>query len=315
MKILAGMDENISQHKGKIALAFTLGLMAILIYLRTVRYEVNDDMAITALVKGLFGLTPSAEGVFISPFLGGLLFLLYKFIPAVSWFSLFLYSGIALACLLGSMTMLLTIRTMLGKVAGLLGVAFFISLTALQVNFAAVSLLLWVTGCTFLLFSVRLNLPRNLWFWLASSQLAAAYLLRPSLLLLLILLAAPSFLTLLLAGRRVAWCALAPLVVALTLSLTSGLVLRGGDAYSHYQEFNKIRSEFNDTARALRNSQTPQALLAAKWSNEDYLVTQNWWLHDSTFFNAGQISTFLEKKCSKISKFFSRKGKTGVFFP
>lgn len=286
------------------ALFFTIGLIAVFLYLGTVRYEENDDMAITAMVKGLFGLTPRAEGVFISPFLGGLLFLLYKLLPAVSWFSLFLYSGVALACFLGSLTVLMAVRSLGGRVAGLLGVAFFICPTAFQISFAAVCLLFWVTGCVFLVHAVRRNLPQNVWFWLAASQLAAAYLLRPSLLLLLILLAVPLFVTLLLGGkRRVVWCALSPLIVVVALSLLSGFFLRGGEAFSAYQEFNKVRSEFSDTSRAFAGTQTPQALFAAKWSNEDYLVALNWWLHDGSFFNTEQVRTFLDINASKSASF------------
>lgn len=303
MKTLEKTAHVNSRDEVKIALFFTIGLIAIFFYLGTVRYEVNDDMAITALVKGLFGLTPSAEGVFISPFLGGLLFLLYKLLPAVSWFSLFLYSGVALACFSGSLTILMTVRTIGGRVAGLLGVAFFVCPTVFQVNFAAVCLLLWVTGCAFLVHAVRRNMPQNVWFWLAAAQLAAAYLLRPSLLFILILLAVPLFLALLGGGRKVARCALTPLIFILTLSLLSGLFIRGGETYAAYQEFNKIRSEFNDTSRALNNTQTPQALFAAKWSNEDYLVSLNWWLHDSTFFNTEQIRTFLDKNAPKAANF------------
>lgn len=297
------MSQVSCKYEVKIALVFTLALMVAFFCFGAVRYEVNDDMAITALVKGLFGLAPGAEGVFISPFLGGVLFSLYKILPNVSWFSLFLYSGVVVSCFLGGLSILLAIRSVSGKIAGLAGVAFFLSLTAFQINFAAVSLLLWVTGCVYLLHSVRRGLPENTCFWLASSSLAVAYLLRPSLLPILLLLAVPLFFTLLLGGRRVALLVVSPLLVALTLSLLSGMVIRGGDDYSEYQEFNKIRSEFNDTSRSLRNAQTPQALFAAKWSNEDYLVTQNWWLHDSTFFNSEQITAFLEKNGSKSASF------------
>ncbi len=296
------MGHNISKYDVKIALFFTIGLIALFFCFGAVRYEVNDDMGITSLVKGLYGRTPSAEGVFLSPLLGGLLFFLYKLFPAIPWFSLFLYTGVALAFFLGSLTILLVGRTVGGKGAGLLGVAFFISLTAFQINFAAVSLLLWITGCAYIVPSVRRKLPQNIWFWLASSSLAAAYLLRPSLLLILILLALPMFLTLMLAGRRVTWCALSPLIMALTLNLFSGMVIRG-DVYSEYKVFNKIRGEFHDTSRASWNSKTPQALVAAHWSKEDYIVSKSWWLHDSTFFNTEQISTFLDKNGSMLSKF------------
>lgn len=292
------------KYEANIAFFFTIGLIATFFYLGTVHYAVNDDMAITALVKGLFGLAPSAEGVFLSPLLSGLLFLLYKLFPYASWFSLFLYTGVALACFLGCLTILMTIHDLGGKIAGLLGVAFFISFTVFKVNFATVSLLLWITGCAFLLLAVRRRMSQNVWFWLASAQLAAAYLLRPSLLLIFILMAVPLFLALLLGGeRRVAWYAFAPLLAVLILGLLSSLASRGGDAYADYQEFNKIRGEFNDTHRARRTPETPQALFAAQWSNEDYLVSANWWLHDSTFFNADQIRTFLDKNASKSSTF------------
>lgn len=302
------MEYLFSKYEVKAAFLFTVGLMTLLFCLETVRFDVNDDIAITSLVKGLFGLAPNGEGVFISPFLGGLLFLLYKHLPVVSWFSFFLYTGVSLACFLGSLTVLMTIRTPIGKITGVLGLAFFIWFTAIQINFTAVSLMLWVTGGVFLLYSVRSNIdiPPNLWFCLSSLQMAAAYLLRPSLLPLLTLVAAPLFLTLLFRGnRRLACWALTPLIVAITLSFLSGMVVRGGDAYSEYSEFNKIRSEFNDTDRAAPNPQTRHALFAAGWSVEDYQVLRNWWLHDSTFFNTKQINIFLEGNGKKTAIFNS----------
>lgn len=292
------------KYEGMIALAFTLGLMVLFISLGSIRYEANDDMAVISLVKGLFGLTPSAEGVFISPFLGGTLFFLYKFFPAVSWFSLLLYIGLVLACFSGCMTILMTIRSVGGKIAGLTGVAFFICLIAMQISFAAVSLLLWVTGCIFLLHAVRRNLPKNLWFWLAAAQLAAAYLLRPSLLPLFLLVAVPLFLTLVLRGeRRVALYTLTPLIVVLILSLLSGMVIRSGDAYTKYEEFNKVRSEFTDTSRSFYNALTPLAVFQAGWSADDYNVSQNWWLYDSTFFSTEKIKLFLENNSEASSVF------------
>ena len=297
----------------KASLAFTVGLTVLFFCFGSIQYETNDDLMITALVKGLFGLSPSAEGVFISPFLGTVLFLLYKFLPTVSWFSFILYFGVVLSCFLASQIILTSVRTLGGKISGLLGVAFFVCLTVFQINFTAVSLLLWITGCAYLLHSVRHNMAPDVWFWLASVQLAAAYLLRPSLLPILLLFSVPLLLALLLGERRrVAYQALSPFVVALALSLLSGFVIRGGDTYPEYQEFNKIRGEFNDTSRALPGPQTPQALSAAKWSHEDYLISRNWWLHDSTFFNADQIKTFLENNAARASIFSFNVTKTKI---
>lgn len=314
MMISKEMADNFFRHDSRIALLFTSGLFALFFWFGSFRYEVNDDVAITALVKGLFGLTPGAEGVFISPFLGGLLFFFYKFLPSVPWFSLLLYVGLIQLCFLASLTLLQSINSVSCKIAGLLGVATFIVLTAFQINFAAVSLLLWVTGCAYLLLSVRRNFTLKQWFWLASSQLAAAYLLRPSLLPLFLVVSAPLLFTLLSKGSRgVARMIFIPLIVAMILTFLSGMVIRHGDAYPNYVEFNKIRSDFNDTSRGLQTPQTPQALLAAKWSYEDYLVLRNWWLYDSTFFNTGQITAFLDANAPESAIFHPAAVKKNIY--
>lgn len=302
MNILEKIENNFSMHEAKWAFFFTLWLFIIVISFGTLGYETNDDIMITALLKGLFGLVSSSDGVFVSPLLGGILFLLYKLLPAAPWFSLFLYSGVVLACFLAALTILVTIRTVGGKIAGLFGVAFFISLVSLQINSGAVSLLLWVTGCAFLLQTIRRNKSQNLWVWLASLQIAIAYLLRPSLLPLLILLATPMFIRLGQSGaKKFILCALGPFIVVLILNILVSFLFQRDS--SNYHEFNKIRSEFNDTSRALPGDKTPQALLAAEWSKEDYVVSLNWWLHDASFFNSEQIKTFLEGNASKSSIF------------
>lgn len=303
MTVLEKMGNFFSTQQAKWAFFFTFGLFFIVISFGTLGYETNDDIMITALLKGLFGLAASSDGVFVSPLLGGFLFLLYKLLPAVPWFSLFLYFGVVLACFLAALTILMTIRTVGGKIAGLSGVALFISLVALQINSGAVSLLLWVTGCAFLLQAVRHKKTQNLWVWLASLQIAYAYLLRPSLLPLLILLATPMFTSLVQSGgKRFILCVLGPFIVVFISSVLVSFVLKK-DINFDYQEFNSIRSEFNDTSRSLPGDKTTKALFAAGWSKEDYVVSLNWWLHDASYFNSRQIKTFLESNSSKSSIF------------
>ena len=304
MKGSAEVDKIPSKLHVAIALFLTIGFMTTFFVLDSYSYEVNDDMAITALLKGLFGITPSSEGIFISPFLGSLLLASYKLFPAVSWFSLLLYIGLALAFFLGSLTILMTIRALGGQIAGLLGVASFLCVTAFEINFAAVTLLLWVTGCVFLSLSIRRNMPVNIWFWLASSHLAGAYLLRPSLLSIMIILAVPLFFALFLVGdrKRAIWV-FSPLIVVLCLSLFSGIANREGGAYSDYLEFNKVRSDFLDTSQGNITPETTQALSAAGWSYEDYLVSRNVWFHDDSYFNTDKIKKFLRENAKKTTMF------------
>ena len=76
------------KYPGSIALAFTIGLLVVFFWVGAFHYEVNDDVGITALVKGLFGFKASPNGIFISLLLGNGLFSLYEYFPLISWFSL-----------------------------------------------------------------------------------------------------------------------------------------------------------------------------------------------------------------------------------
>ena len=64
------------KYPGSIALAFTIGLLVVFFWAGAFHYEVNDDVGITALVKGLFGFKASPNGIFIS-----LLFYSHSIVP------------------------------------------------------------------------------------------------------------------------------------------------------------------------------------------------------------------------------------------
>lgn len=70
------MTIDLSKNQHLVALVFTSGLFLIFVWVGVFAYETNDDITITALVKGLYGRTASAEGIFVSPLLGWGLYLI-----------------------------------------------------------------------------------------------------------------------------------------------------------------------------------------------------------------------------------------------
>lgn len=286
-----------------IALALTIGMIVLLaVFSNVLTFETNDDLGITALVKGLFGLSPGVDGIFISPLLGAVLYLLYKVAPMLPWYSMLLYVGTVTACFLSILTILEAVNNWRGRVAGVVGALLFIALIALRINFSAVSLLLWVTACAFLLNELRQGKSITFWWVLAALQLSFGYLLRPSLLLMQVGFAIPLLLTLLLrASRRVTMIMLVPVIIILIMGLFSNLLVRSGVEYKEYGRYNKARSDFTDTYRSDPNEKTGHALLAVGWSREDYLVAKNWWLHDVNIFNTNNYKKFIDYNSEKSS--------------
>lgn len=272
-------------------------------FLGVMVYEVNDDIGVISLLKGLFGYQSGIDGVFISPALGAVLHLFYKVFPAGPWFSLVLYAGMVLSGFLASYTALSVGRSLGGRLAFLFGVWIFVSLLTIEISFTATCLMLWVTAGGLLFVAIRRGEAWSGMHWLASGQLAFAYLLRPGLLPLLLAFMVPLLVAMLL--NRSWWITrnvFLPLFVAMMFGCGFSLWL-SGDASRRYDEFNQIRAEFTDTQRSSMTANTRAALFAVGWSYEDYMVMKNWWFHDGTIFSAKNIKNFLDLNSDKEQMF------------
>lgn len=292
------------------AAGFAGALTLACVWLGPVIYEENDDMVITALLKGMSGIAPGGEGVFISPVLGFALYSAYKLYPAAPWFSLLLYAGLASCCFSATLTMLRVMEGAGGKIAGLLAVGVFVSAVAMRISFTSVSLMLWVVGCALLLAAIKRDESHGWVPWFAVGQMALAYLLRPDLAPVFALPAIPLLLALLRKNVcRQALRILAPLPVVVLAGLLCGVFVRSGEAYGRYREFNQVRAIFHDTSRGSITAATDQALRAAGWNLDDYFVLKAWWLHDGELFSAGKIRQFLDVNAGQDRMFVAAAAK------
>lgn len=283
------------------ALFFAGELILSFVGLGFVGYEVNDDMVITALLKGLFGFTSGSDGIFLSPLLGWLLGEAYRLAPFAQWYSLLLYFGLFVACFSTVSIFFISFRHWLYRSIGLLVTTVFYFKLSVSINFGAVSLVLWVSACALLMLLARGKLGGVAWLCLGVCQLCAAYLIRPDIFLLLVALAVPlAGLSLKSCPRVLIWVVTGVLCTVAVNAVFAGAV-RSGDDYRNYEEFTRVRSEFMDTKRSAYNEQTRGALFEVGWTTEDYDVARNWWLHDGEQFSASKIQAFLEKNGNKTS--------------
>lgn len=271
-------------------------------------YVTDDDISILALVKGLFGLTPGADGLYISPLLGLLLNKAYSFAGAVPWYSLLLYGGIVSAVYFACLAAFQGTAPPGLKLLGAGGAMLFAILVALQVNFSAISLLLWVCAGIFLAVRQIEGASPGFSDGFASLNLGLAYLLRPSLLPLQCVFLLPLLFLLLRGSRRRAAATLGPLLVVLVIAQGGGALIRSGPDFDSYLAFNEVRSRFTDTGLSVYNTRSPQALRAARWSLNDYNVAKNWWLHDGNIFTTERIAAFLANNAGAPSYLNSREG-------
>lgn len=286
------------------AFVFTITLILVHMWFGVVTYEANDDLWMIALVKGLFGLAPGYDGIYISPLLGILMFFSYKFMPSWQWYSMFLYVGTAVSCFSASYAVLRSAGGICGKVAGLLGIGFFVSLVAMKINFSAVGLLLWVTGCAVLLSAARKEYSWGTIDWLAAGQLAVAYLLRPDIAPILLTFAIPLLLILLLSGtRQVASRILLPLLVVVVLGVFCSVIVRGGETYSRYFNYIKARGIFHNTLRGSMTANTGPASFAVGWNYDDFNVMKNWWIYDGDIFSFEKIEKFMDVNAASRNLF------------
>lgn len=277
--------------------AVALGCSGLMVYGDGAR----DDLLITALLKGLFGLPPGSDGIFLAPVLGAGLAALYQVSPATPWFSLLLHTGMALACWTSCLTMLTAVRGRVPRVLGLLGVGFFVGIVWVKLGFSSVALMLWGSACGFVAAIPGVSRPPRWLLAVICLQLVLAYLLRPDFAPLLLWFAAPLLLLMRPAEkRRAALTIFAPVLVV----AVCGWLYAASRGEDDYTGFNRARAMFNDTSRGAVTASTEAALAATGWSREDYLVARNWWLHDGTLFSRARFETFLAANAG-VAELFS----------
>lgn len=278
--------------KTVLALTITFALVAAQLWFGILSYEINDDIYITAILKGLFGFETNGNGVFISPLLSLILFKLYDKFSEFQFFSFIIYIGVVLSFFLTQYT-ILKLKDTTQKIITSFGIVIFILPSVLRISFTATCLLLWISATAFLFYAIKENEDVGFFHHLASFQLALAYLLRPGLYPLFFLFSLPLILVLISNKSSVSFYKFFfPLFLCFVINF--GVFYLGkNDVNIKFQEFNRIRAEFTDTSRSAPTAKTNMALFSVGWTYDDYVVTKNWWLHEKETFNIESVEKFL----------------------
>lgn len=272
-------------------------------------YETNDDTTIIALLSGKMGLAPTLNAIFISLPLGKVLAELYRIDGTIPWFGLFLYACLFIGFFLCCRIIFLATAKPLNRICYLSAITVLYIYTLYRLNFAAVSLYLWcMTVSSIALANLkREGAPKGCAGF--GILLGISYLIRPDLLLIALPLSLPLMATFFIPGSHKRLCyVLFPLLLTIIISVVFDQSIRSTAEYRQFQDFNKVRSEFLDTARSSWTNRTPDALRKNGWSAEDYSVLHHWWLHDETIFNASSLRAFHKNNAAKTSLFSFENG-------
>lgn len=271
-----------------------LVLTTLLLALGNCQFETNDDMSMIRVLSGQQGLKATADAVFLSLPLSSLLYQLYKIANTIPWYSLFLYSCLLIGCTIGLRIILSTENGVVTKISYVVAFFGFYSYLVCQLNFAGVSLFLWLTTIAHISLANMTRKPDRISDLFAGCLLGVSYLIRPDIILFALLFslpAIPSFFAGVSKKRLLA--TLGPLLIALILTLGFNTMFRSNTEYRSFAEFNKVRSQLVDTHVAEPNTQTMEAMKNTGWTVFDYMLAGDWWFHDAKIYNKNTFSSFI----------------------
>ena len=259
----------------------------------TPSFETNDDAGMMFIADGtLFG-EPSADLVFQHPVIGVVLANLYRVVPTVNWYTLWLYVlhatilAVALYLLLGDR------RSPIG--ARLIGFAGFWSVFSLwmwmQLQFTHVSILLGAIGV--ILYSSAAT-RSHVSYWVlafAGSLVGFAALVRWRGFLAVAVLALPLLpLTL----RRITWRRQAVFAGTVLGVLLFGIVFQtmyyaGNSEWHAYSEFNSARGVLHGSTRLSAAAGNPDLLKDIGWSRNDLEMFRSFFFLDEGMYTVGAL--------------------------
>ncbi len=265
------------------------------------QFETNDDMSMIKMLSGQQGLKATADAVFLSLPLSSLLYQLYKIANFIPWYSLFLYSCLLVGCTIGLRTIFSTGNSVVTKISYIVAFLGFYSYLVCQLNFAGVSLFLWLTAISHISLANLTRKPDSISDVFVGCLLGISFLIRPDILLFALLFslpAVPSFFIYF--SKKRLFATLAPLMVTLLLTLGCTSMQRDSAEYRSFSEFNKVRSQLVDTHLAEPNAQTMEAMKNTGWTIFDYMLAGDWWFHDAKIYNKNTFSSFITKNSNNI---------------
>lgn len=284
-----------------ISLAGAILVTVLLLTFGNCQFETNDDMSMIKLLSGQQGLKATPDAVFLSLPLSSLLYQLYKIAGFIPWYSLFLYSCLIIGCTNGLRIIFSTENATVTKISYIVAFLGFYSYLVCQLNFAGVSLFLWLTTISYISLANLTGKPDSVADIFAGCLLGISFLIRPDILLFALLFslpAIPSFFVYF--SKKRLFATLAPLMVMLLLTLGFNSLQRNSNEYQSFAEFNKIRSQLVDTHLAEPNAQTMEAMKNTGWTIFDYMLAGDWWFHDAKIYNKNTFSSFIARNSNGL---------------
>jgi len=292
--------------KALLPLVIAILISVLLLAIGNCQFETNDDMTMIRLLSGKNGLAATPDAVFLSLPLSALLYSLYQIAGNVPWYGLFLYGCLIAGCTIG-LKLLLTAETALANKI-ICGIAFlgFYSYLVCQLNFAAVSLFLWlIVIAAITLANLNQNLTRGTSL-IYGCLLAISFLIRPDILLVSLLFSAPAVATLPISStKRNLAVLLVPLCIALAITTTGNHLYRSTPESRAYAKFNQSRSDLLDLHSGAPTGKTLAALTVSGWSIYDYILAGDWWLHDAKIYNQATFTSFTSQNSNKFAEMIS----------
>ncbi|NVN99876.1 MAG: hypothetical protein HXX17_11165 [Geobacteraceae bacterium] len=284
------------------AFIFTL----ILLIFAICQYETNDDMTMIRLLSGKNGLGATPDAVFLSLPLGAILYKHYQLAGNVPWYGLFLYSSLISGCAVGLKIILGSTTATANRIICTIAFLGFYSHLVCQLNFAGVSLFLWLVAIAAISQSSLNHKNCHGEYLIYGLMLAVSFLIRPDILLVSLVFSAPAFATLPFSStKRKLTALLVPLLMALAISTACNRAYRATPEYRTYAEFNKSRSDLLDLHSGEPTGKTVAAMASVDWNIYDYILAGDWWLHDGSLYNKESFVKFTGQNSSNFSKMVS----------
>lgn len=293
------------QHPLTWALMFTGTWALLTTWLIPPVYFTNDDLMFNLMSAGV-GVTdaPDAHLLFTSVLIGRLLAWLYGAWPGGAWYPLYLSISLWLAS--SMLLYVLCLRMPAARATGLFAIylGLFGVLLYSRLQFTIAALQCGLAGLALMHVAWRYSnwtLRRRLGLLAAAfSMLALAAAIRIHIVLWLSILAAPLALAMLAAAsvrQRIGLLVIASAVLLLWAGLyqVDQASYANDPAWRDFQEFNALRSSFNDYRRVTYSEATQPIFDAVGWDRLDFQMLNEWFYADPEKYSLERLRHIVER--------------------
>ena len=303
---------SLTKNKLLLSLGANLLLFVLLLLFFVPKFMTTDDLRMSLIISGKYGMLEASDYVLFSNVLiGKLLKFLFTIFKSESLYGYYLLTLLFFA---NTAINYLLVKKQGFKMGIFYFLLFFFSVSVfmiLNLQFTIVACFLATTGVLFIASWNNLNEKKNLYLYLGSTFLLVSSLVRFDSFILILLLSAFYFLYDFLKGKRIK---LSHYFLGAIVGLTFLLQQYSVNYYNstdHFYEFNAERAKITDYGihERLNSEQLSLALKQANWSNNDLRMMNNWFFSDTTIYSLENTSKFT-KQCGtglkefKLSKLY-----------